>query len=80
MGIALVMASSGVCCHLWVSVCATSGCPARRVAGVRQAEAAGFTAALSPRPAHLARGRDERDREELKKPCGCSPASKERRK
>lgn len=61
LAIGLVMATSGVCSLLWVSVRATSGCPVRLVAGVRQAEAAGFTASWSPRPPHLAGGeRQER--------------------
>lgn len=57
LGNGFVMATSGVCSLLWVSVWATSGCPATLVAGVGQAEAAGLTAAW--RPPHLAGGGEE---------------------
>lgn len=80
VGIGSVMATSGVCPPLWVPMWATSGCPARLVAGVRKAEAAGFTAEWSPRPPHLARGRDVRDRGGVEEAPWMFPVYRDRKK
>lgn len=47
------------------------------VAGVRQAEAAGFTAARSPEPPHLARGETEGGGVVLEEALWMFPANKE---